>query len=453
MRQGQPNIIMVITHDTGRRLGCYGASVSTPHLDRLAEQGIRFSHSFCTAPQCSPSRGSMLTGRFPHENGLMGLAHLGWRLHPEERCLPQYLSDAGYQTVLCGLQHEDTDARRLGYQSLLGTRRDAASVGQDVATWLKERSSQESRPFFLMVGMNETHRPFDRPAYHPDDPIVERVPSYLPDIAAVRQELAEFGGLVRAVDEAVDRIMVTLDEVGLAEQTLLIYTTDHGIAFPRAKGMAYDPGLETALLVRWSAHVPQGQVDDHLLSHVDLLPTLLELAGQKVPGHIRGRSFLALLTRGAYEPQQHVFFEETWHDRYNPLRGIRTDRYKYIRSFDPESPEVYIPADIDRSPSGAAVREAYYARARAAEEFYDLQADPGETRNLVHDPSLSEIIQDLRRRVLGWMESTGDPLLQGAVKPPLIQADRLATDVREGRWYRPLTTIEQRLIDEVMDRP
>lgn len=444
---------MVITHDTGRRLGCYGASVCTPHLDRLAAEGIRFSHSFCTAPQCSPSRGSILTGRYPHENGLMGLAHLGWRLHPQERCLPQYLSDAGYQTVLCGLQHEDADARRLGYQAVLGTRRDAASVGQDVANWLKERAGQEDRPFFLMAGMNETHRPFDRPAYQPDDPATERVPSYLPDIPAVRAELAGFGGLVRAVDGGVGTIMAALEGTGLAERTVLIYTTDHGIAFPRAKGMAYDPGLETALLVRWPGRTPQGRVDSHLLSHVDLLPTLLEVAGVPVPAGIAGRSFLPLWTGEAYEPRQHLFFEETWHDRYNPLRGVRTERYKYVRCFDPGSPEVYLPADIYRSPSGAALREAYYARTRASEELYDLEADPGETRNLVGDPSVADVLRQLRGWVEQWMERTADPLLLGPVGPPREQAERLSGDAQDGRWNTPFSNVEQKLIKEALELP
>ena len=435
----------MITHDTGRRLGCYGASVSTPHLDRVAAEGTRFSQSFCTAPQCSPSRGALITGRYPHQNGLMGLAHLGWHLHAGERCLGHHLADAGYETVLCGLQHEDADAARLGYQRVVGRRRDAAGVAESVAGVLSDRGAGRP-PLFLMAGMNETHRPFDGPAYRSDAPAEERVPPYLPDVPEVRQELAQFGGLVRAVDDAVGVIAAAMQRGGLAERTILIYTTDHGIAFPRAKGMAYDPGLETALLLRWPGRVPAGRVDGHLVSHVDLLPTLLEAAGAPLPAGLAGRSLLPLWTGAPQTPRDHVFFEETWHDRYNPLRGVRTERFKYIRSFDPGAPEVYLPADIYRSPSGAAVRDACYAVPRVQEELYDLKADPGERRNLAGDPGSAAVLSDLRNRVEEWMERTDDPLRSGPVPPPAKQAEMLAAAAREGRLTGPLTDVERLLL-------
>ena len=452
MRGVRPNILLVITHDSGRRLGCYGTGVETPRLDRLAAEGMRFDQYFCTAPQCSPSRGSIFTGRFPHRNGLMGLAHLGWRLHGAERCLAQYLAEAGYETALCGMQHEHdvADPGRLGYGQILGGARHMAAVAHEGAQFLAAHASagRGGRPPFLLVaGVTETHRPFDRPGYTPDDPAGVDVPAYLPDVPAVRQELAGFGGLVRAVDAGVGVLLDALATSGLAEDTLVLFTTDHGIAFPRAKGMGYDPGLETALLARWPARIPAGAVCGALASNVDLLPTLLEVAGVPLPPGLDGVGLLPQLAGGPGDPARRIHFELTWHDRYNPLRGVRGARWKYVRNFDPESPEVYLPADIYRSPSGEATRVACYARPRAAEELYDLQLDPGERQNRVGDPACTAIVDQLREDVAGWMARTDDPLARGHVAPPRDQAERLRREVDGGRLTGPLTAIEAGLIE------
>ncbi len=447
----RPNILLVITHDTGRRLGCYGARVQTPRLDRLAGEGMRFDRYFCTAPQCSPSRGSIFSGRFPHRNGLMGLAHTGWRLHPHERCLAQYLAEAGYETALCGFQHEHdpSDPGRLGYAQLLGRERHMAAVAQEGARFLAAHAGagRGTRPPFLLVaGVTETHRPFDRPGYAPDDPGGLDVPGYLPDIAAVRQELAGFGGLARAADAGVGTLLDALDAAGLAEDTLVLFTTDHGIAFPRAKGMGYDPGLETALLARWPGHIPVGAVCGALSSNVDLLPTLLQSAGVPLPQGLDGVSLLPQFGGAPGDDARRIHFELTWHDRYNPLRGVRGTRWKYVRNFDPESPEVYLPADIYRSPSGEATRAACYARTRAPEELYDLQADPEERRNRAGDPECADVTNRLRQVVADWMERTADPLLAGHVLPPRAQAERLRREQEEGRLTGPLTAIEAGLV-------
>ena len=455
MRGTRPNILMVITHDTGRRLGCYGARVETPRLNGLAAEGMRLDQYFCTAPQCSPSRGSIFTGRFPHRNGLMGLAHVGWRLHPQERCLAQYLAEVGYETALCGMQHEhDTsDPGRLGYGQLLGRERHMAAVAREGARFLAAHASagRGGRPPFLLVaGVTETHRPFDRSGYVPDDPAGVDVPAYLPDVAAVRQELAGFGGLVRAVDSGVGLLLDALAASGLAEDTLVLYTTDHGIAFPRAKGMGYDPGLETALLARWPSHIPAGVACGALTSNVDLLPTLLDVAGVPLPPGLDGVSLLPQLGGGPGDPTRQIHFELTWHDRYNPLRGVRGTRWKYVRNFDPESPEVYLPADIYRSPSGEATRAACYARPRAGEELYDLRADPSERRNRAGDPSCAAIVDQLRQAVDGWMARTDDPLTRGHVAPPPTQAERLRREAEQGRLTGPLTAVEAELVTQVL---
>jgi arylsulfatase A-like enzyme len=438
MDGSQPNVLLIHSHDLGRYLGCYGADVDTPRIASLADSGALFESHFATAPQCSPSRGSLMTGRFPHVNGLMGLAHGRMELDPEERILPHYLGAAGYETHLFGLQHLTQNTDRLRYDRVhsegnlypgvspevhqSNRARDVASV---VSSFL-EREAFES-PFFASVGFFELHRVresdgrfgFDADAYDLDvDPDEIRPLSYLPDRRGIRHDLAEMHGMVAAVDDAVGTIVETLGETGLEEETLVIFTTEHGIAFPRAKGSCYDPGIEAALILRYPGIADDGTRYDELLSNVDVLPTVLELVGLDVPDRVQGRSFLPLLTEeGAeYDERERLFAEMTWHDRYNPVRAIRTRRYKYIRSFW-HLPKVYLTADVFASEAGREVREQFGSMLRPYEELYDLREAPQEEDNVVFEPKYQDARIELSRQLFEWLEATGDPLLDGPIVP------------------------------------
>ena len=423
----RPNILLVICHDLGRRLGCYGQDVRTPNMDSLAADGVVFTNYFCTAAQCSPSRGSIMTGKFPHRNGLMGLAHIGWEFSEGEKTLPMYLNEAGYSTHLFGLQHESADPLRLGYRHVhlhegSGFARRAA---QDVTAFLRQAAKGPGQPFFANVGTVEPHRPYQRPGYPSDDPATVAPLPYLPDRPGIREDLAGLNGLIAVLDEAVGRIAAALDETGLAENTLLIFTTDHGIAMPRAKGTCYDPGIETALIMRMPGWLDGGVRRGELLSNVDLLPTLLEVAGGKIPRDLDGYSFLPMLKGEPYERRDHIFVEMTWHDKYNPMRGIRTEAYKYIRNFG-DRPLVFLPLDIYQGLAGEETCGEFYGCSRPEEELYDLRRDPLEHRNLVGDAAYASVLDNLRQRVQEWMEATDDPLLKGPVEPPPKQRERLA---------------------------
>ena len=416
----RPNLLFIITHDTGQHLGCYGhGSVETPNLDRLASEGIRFDRYYCTAPQCSPSRGSIITGRFPHVNGLMGLVNRGWNLPNEEATMPLLLREAGYDTHLFGFQHEKQDARDLGccynWISERGERPMVANIGPQVEAFLRDPARQAAeRPFFAMVGFSETHRPFE--GYGESDPATVEIPPYLPDHPAVRKDLAQFEGCVRTMDAGVGWILQALAEADLADDTLVVYTTDHGIAFPRAKCNLYEAGLLTALLMRWPQGFAGERTHSELLSNVDLLPTLLDIAGAPIPDNLNGRSFGGLLTASDYEPRTEIFAEKTWHDKYDPMRGIRTERYKYIRSYDPHD-LVDMPVDIFKGPSGQAVKDRWKAK-RPRDMLFDLDTDPLEERNLADDPAHADTLRDLSERLDVWMASTSDPMLEGHVAPP-----------------------------------
>lgn len=430
--ESRPNVLVIHPHNLGQHLGCYGWSVETPNVDALAEDGIRLENYFCTAAHCSPARGSMWTGNYPHNNGLVGLAHLGWTLNDDETTLVEYLNDEGYSTHLFGIQHIASEAEEVGYQHVSGSTHEfsvdepAASVAGDVESFLTgdAKDGDADEPFFASVGFSEVHREplvercldcgwtFDLEGYEADDPEnVDALP-YLPDRPGIREDLAGLQGMVHAIDDAVGRITDALADAELADDTVVVFTTDHGIGFPRSMGTCYDPGVETAFVVRWPGRFDGGAVQTELLSNVDFTPTMLDLVGADVPDDVDGRSFYPLLADEAYTPRDHVYLEFTWHSKYNPMRAIRTERYKYVLNVG-DLPMVYIPAPLFTSPAGLAVRDEFYGEQRPEEELYDLAEDPHEEENLVHDPQHADVARRLREQVRGWMAETDDRLLEG----------------------------------------
>lgn len=421
-----PNILMVIVHDLGQYLGCYGYSIKTPNLDQLAAAGVRFDNYHCTAAQCSPSRGSIMTGLYPHNNGLVGLAHIGWEYNSGVRKLPEYLREQGYASFLFGAQHESADPGSLGYDRVFRSGGQARQAAAAFCAQAPELAASH-QPFFACVGFNEPHRPYGQEGYRNDPP--ERVTPlpWLPDRPGIREDIGGLNGLVYEVDDRVGQIVARLEETGLRENTLVIFTTDHGTAMPRAKGTCFDPGTKTALIWSLPGRFDGGKAHGELLSNVDLLPSLVELAGGKAPAGIDGRSFLPLADGRPYTPRDHVFLEMTWHDRYNPMRAIRTTTHKYIRSFG-DRPLVYLPADIYVGRAGEEVRHEYYSRRRPEEELYDLQADPLEQRDVAGVPEMQPILAELRGRVQAWMEATNDPILEGDWPPTEAQYEREQED-------------------------
>ena len=407
MIASKPNIVLIHGHDVGRYLGAYGRRVSTPRLDALSAEGVRFTRAFCPAPQCSPSRASMMTGRYPHRNGMMGLAHLDWELNDPREALPHRLKEAGYATYLFGEQHEASRGEILGYDHCFGT--EWPQLARVVAPAFADYLDKIDEPFFASVGFFEAHRPFDHPGYDDDDPATVEIFPYLPDTPEVRRDIAALNGRVKALDEGVGVVLDALERHNLRDKTLVVFTTDHGLAFPRAKGTLYDAGLEVALFMAWPGVIPAGQVRHELLCNVDLAPTLLSLAGVEPAQDLDGRSFLELLTGDAGPVRDHFMCEMTWHDRYAPVRGIRTERWKYIRHYA-DAADLYLSADVEQSPSGRAYRERV-PLTRTSEELYDLARDPNEIDNLVREAEHADILDELRRRLDDWMRATNDPLL------------------------------------------
>jgi len=407
-----PNILIIITHDTGRHLGCYGRRVETPNLDRMAEEGVKFSQCFCTAAQCSPSRAGLITGMVPHSNGLIGLTHRGFRLNPNVRTLPSLLVDAGYSTILFGFQHEAPDARLLGYKEVVKStnRSDSClAITPHVVNYLLDSPPE---PFFAMVGFSETHRKFPES----NDPIDDiKVPPYLPDEPEVRRDIADLYMSVRRADSSIGEIINALERANLADKALVIYTTDHGIAFPGAKATLFDPGLEIAMIAKGLDDFREKHIDC-IVSNIDVLPTLMELIGCPVPDGVQGKSLLPLLRGEADSLHEYLFPELTYHAAYDPMRGVRTDRYKYIRSYE-DRPFSFPPNVDDGYTKRLLTPRGYFDVKRPAEMLFDLSRDPNETENLVDNPEYASILNHLRNFLANWMQQTDDPLLKGFVPP------------------------------------
>lgn len=416
-----PNILYLHSHDTGRYIQPYGYPVETPNLQRLAEEGATFRNAFSAAPTCSPSRAALLTGQHPHQAGMLGLAHRGFALNDPARHLASVLAAAGYHTVLTGMQHvaHGLDAiAACGYREIHADSDRAETIA---AEFLR---SKPAEPFFLDAGFTETHRVGTSFGEGPDDEkwIGEqgrwvRPPAPLPDIPEVRRDMAAFLASVRRLDRKIGVILDALDDSGLAENTLVVYTPDHGLAFPRLKGTLYDGGIGVALIARGPGGFAGGQVIDALVSQLDVYPTLCELAGIDRPEWLEGQSLLPLARGEVDEVRDELFAEVTFHAAYEPLRTVRTGRWKYIRRFGKRRRAVL--PNIDDSPTKTALLGLGWAeRELPAEELYDLMPDPDEVDNLASDPGSQAILYDLRDRLDRWMQETNDPLLEDGIPLP-----------------------------------
>ncbi len=289
--RGAANVIFVHWHDLGRHLTCYGAvGVESPVLDQLAADGILLTAAHATAPLCSPARGSLFTGQYPHRNGLVGLAHHGFAYRPGVRTLPSRLSDHGYRTVLFGMQHESTDPTSLGFDTIDVSDSRCDYVVERAAEWIDEVGVGD-QPFFLTAGFFETHRPYPEDEYSHADPDAIGVPDFLPDTADVRSDLAGLHGSIAKADAAVGRLLESVDNAGLADNTWIVFATDHGLAFPRAKSTLYAEGTGISFIIRPPRSFGHpGSVYDGLFSGVDLTPTLLDLLGLPIPADVDGLS-------------------------------------------------------------------------------------------------------------------------------------------------------------------
>lgn len=436
----KPNIILIVLHDLGTHLACYGQeNVQTPNIDRLAAGGIVFEKNFATATYCSPSRGAIITGKWPHANGLMGLVNLGWNLPPENLTLAQVLGGAGYDTHLFGVQHEAEDSAQLGFNHVVeGASFHCTDVVPHVVDFIAERAKKQkdrnAEPFYARVGFIEVHRlGFDYERYL-DLPKAEAnasvttVPGFIKDSNLARTDVAQFNACVEHTDRYLGEIFDSVEEAGIGDNTIIVLTTDHGIDFPRAKGTLYDSGINTTLVMRWPAAIKAGRRCDHMVSNIDLFPTLCGAAGAETPDGVQGRSFLPVLGETQYEPNALVFAEKNT-STDDAKRCVRTDRWKYIRNFD-EGPRLVLGTCTEYSLTRRGMGDEHLSP-RPQAELYDLSSDPLELVNLAGKPEHAQQEAHLDATLSEWMRSTDDPLLEGPVARPPRESE-----LRDAAWKK-----------------
>ena len=438
-----PNIVFIITDDMSwAHMGAYGSDeVDTPNLDRLAREGVIFDNAFVSTSSCTPSRASILTGRngFELEEG----ATLWGYLPAKFPTYTELLAEHGYRVGATGkgwapgfLIDRDVNPAGQPYNRIrvkpFGDHFESLAMSDiDYAANFDAflDSTEADRPFVFWLGTFEPHRGYTPgvAAARGKDTAVATVPAFLPDVPTVREDINEYYAEIEHVDDHVGRVMEVLTRRGLQGDTLVVFTSDNGMPFPRAKATLYDYGTHMPLIVWWGGNIAGGQRIDEFASHTDIAPTFLEVAGVDAPPEMTGRSLLPLLTAG--EPAQasrdavymyrerHGFYPGTGGMSF-PSRAIRTHDFLLIWNARPDA----LPSDVDGGPTKSYLEEnaedlaslfALSFGTRDEYELYDVRADEFQMTNLAGDEAYAEVLDGLRSQLFGYLESRGDPRILG----------------------------------------
>jgi N-sulfoglucosamine sulfohydrolase len=417
------NVLLYVVDDQGSTdAGCYGNPViKTPGLDRLAREGVRFTNAFCTTASCSASRSVILSGQHNHANGQYGHQHdyHHFSSFSSVKSLPVLLEEAGYRTACAGKYHVAPE-EVYRFQHFL-KRKDPPQMADDCRGFITGAGDSEERPFFLYFCTTEPHRDFNRVGSDPIDPDGAIVPDYLPDTPECREELAQYYGSVQLADRGLLRLIEILKETGHWEDTLVLYISDNGIAFPGAKTTLYDPGMRLPCVVRNPFQNSHGAVCEAMISWVDIAPTILDYAGA-LPEEpwFHGRSFLEALEEQNASGWDEVYASHTFHEitMYYPMRVVRTRKHKLIWNIAHEL-EYPFASDLYASKTWQGVLsrgDTHYGKRtvmaylhRPEFELYDLERDPHEVQNLAEDPNHAKLLADLKTKLRAFQERTKDP--------------------------------------------
>lgn len=347
---------------------------------------------------------------------MTGLAHRGWSLNDYQQHMIHTLRPAGYTSVLAGIQHlavSTTDKQAwqiIGYDKYL-----SGDQYKQAASFLKQHQEQ---PFFLSIGFFETHREFPAINNTSNDSKYCLPPSPLPDTPETRKDMARYKASVQELDRKIGVVLDALEHSSYADNTLVICTTDHGIAFPRMKCNLHDSGIGTMLIMRGPGGFTGGEVIDSMTSHLDIFPTLCDLLEIESPSWLRGQSLIPLVQKEASDLHRELFFEVNYHASYEPLRAIRTNRWKYIRRFDNYANPV-LPNCDDGESKSVWLDHGWQDRPVPEESLFDLIFDPNEANNLADNTTSQAILKHMRSRLKQKMEETNDPLLNGDIHLPV----------------------------------
>lgn len=417
--EGPPNIILIIADDISwDDLGAYGhPNIHTPNIDKLAKNGLLFNNVYLTASSCSPSRASIITGRYPHNTDA---EELHWPLPPEQTTFPEKLKEAGYWTVASGKWH-------LGPQVM-----DRFDIVDEIAyaapenysggeTWSNLIETRpKDKPFFMWFASWDAHRAFpegELPHNHTEADL--RIPPYYPQTELMKQNFLHYYDEISRFDLLVGRVVKTLETEGIADNTLIFIMADNGRPYARDKTTLYDSGIKTPFIAYWPGQIPAGVSSGAIVSAVDIAPTVLHLAGVTKPDTVQGKTFHEVLESPDMKFRKYAFSEKNWHDFTDHGRTVRSEHYRYIRNHfidlpaTPTADTVYDPIWAERVKMYKAgqltpLQQIPFIVPRPKEEFYDLRSDPLESNNLVDNPNMQNLLNEHRVVLDKWMEDTED---------------------------------------------
>ncbi|MDR2499258.1 MAG: sulfatase [Tannerellaceae bacterium] len=415
----KPNILVFIADDAGMDFGCYGnPNIRTPNVDRLAAQGLRFRNAYLTSPQSSPSRTSMMTGRFAHS---IGTEDLHTPLNPGTQMIPSWLREAGYFSGSMLKTHWGPEGDKQ-FDRMIPAKYEQGDLNEEAfahySTFLDE---SRGKPFFLWVGFTDPHRPYDRNLCpQVNDPNSITPPPYLADGPRTREDLASYYDEISRMDGHIGRMLDILRQKGMSRNTLIVFLSDNGMPFPRCKGSLYDSGIQTPLIFVWDGKIrPGSEHSNGLISAVDLAATFLDLAGIKPPQDMYGKSFAGLLADPSGRGREAIFAERNWHDTDEYIRCVRTEKYKLIYNAYYHLPHGTA-ADLSSSPSWYELKEMQragtircdqlqiFTAPRPMVELYDLEVDPYELNNIADVEMHVKAARQLAAQLVQWQKDTRD---------------------------------------------
>lgn len=430
----QRNVLLIISDDHSFESGAYGNHViHTQSLDWMAEHGVRFTNNFCTTPSCSASRSVIFTGLYNHANGQYGHTHdfHHFSLHEWVKPVPILLQKHGYKTGLIGKFHVAPEAQFNFDFLYTKNSRNVRLMSEKAGEFFAQT---KDAPFFLTVGYSDPHRAgegfgeeltypgVNKKVYSPDDVIV---PDFLPDNPATRQELTKYYTSIHRMDQGIGLLLEALEKDGRLQDTLIIYISDNGMAFPGAKTCLYDPGINLPMIVMSPTLTKRGGVNHAMTNYTDLVPTILDWTGVNPPEYeLHGKSFLPILNDENPNGWDEINFSHTFHEitMYYPSRGTRTKKFKYINNL---AHEMIFPfaTDLYASKTWQHIllhEEDYFGKRkvkdylhRDLEELYDLEQDPNEIHNLAQNPQYQDTLESLRKKTVDFRRRTKDPWLIG----------------------------------------
>lgn len=440
------NILLITVDDMNYNsagfLGCPVPDV-TPNMDALAGEGMTFKNSHVTVAICQPSRQAMMTGRYPHRNGAPGFDPIDEKIPT----LQEELKKAGYMNGIIGKVDHLAPVHKYCWDSAVQAITPENGFGRDPKVYYQlcmsflQKARKKGRPFFLMANSHDPHRPFAgstdeiKKFWHPT-PVSRRytpeevaIPGFLPDIPDVRREVAEYFTSVHRCDETVGEILRALKESGFAENTVVMFLSDNGMAFPFAKTNCYFTSTKTPWIVRWPGKIRPGSFDaEHFISGIDYMPTILDIVGVPIPEGLDGRSFAPILTGEDQEGRDSVYtvINTTAAHKSFPMRCIQNSRYGYIYNDWSDDQTLF----VNESKAGLTYRamveaakdnveigkRVHFFDYRTKEEFYDFEKDPDALVNLIDQPEYQGAIAGMKKCMLEKMKSTDDPLLENFIK-------------------------------------